>query len=72
MHNSSKEDFLNNQRWVRHEIAHVKQFAELGLIKFLVLYLLETFNKGYKDNSFEVEARKRERDVTILSEVQFR
>jgi len=71
LHNSSKEDFLNNQRWVRHEIAHVKQFAELGLIKFLVLYLLETFNKGYKDNSFEVEARKRERDVTILSEVQF-
>jgi hypothetical protein len=49
----------------------VKQYAELGLFKFIVLYLLETFNKGYENNSFEVEARQKERDVTMLSEVQF-
>ncbi len=71
LYNSSKEDFLNNQRWVRHEIAHVKQSAELGLFKFLVLYLLETFIKGYENNSFEVEARQKERDLTILSEIHF-
>ncbi len=69
--NSSKEEFLNNKRWVRHEIAHVKQYAELGLLKFIVLYLLETFNKGYENNSFEVEAREKERDANMLSEVQF-
>ncbi len=71
LYNSSKEDFLSNKRWVRHEIAHVQQYLELGLFKFLVLYLLETFNKGYEKNSFEVEARQKERDITILSEIQF-
>lgn len=71
LYNSSKEDFLKNKYWVRHEIAHVKQFAELGLFKFIVLYLLETFNKGYENNSFEVEARQKERDLTILSGIQF-
>lgn len=71
LHNSSKEDFLSNKRWVRHEIAHVKQFAELGFFKFIALYLLETFNKGYENNSFEVEARQKERDSAILSEIHF-
>jgi Fe-S cluster assembly scaffold protein SufB len=71
LHNSSKEDFLNNKRWVRHEIAHVQQYAELGLFKFLVLYLLESFNKGYEQNRFEVEARQKECDAAILSNIQF-
>ena len=71
LYNSSKEDFLNNKRWVRHEIAHVKQFAKFGFWRFIVLYLLETFNKGYEYNSFEIEARKKERDVAILSEIRF-
>ncbi len=71
LYNSSKEDFLNNKRWVRHEIAHVKQFAELGFCKFILLYLLDTFNKGYENNRFEVEARQKERDIAILSEIHF-
>jgi hypothetical protein len=71
LYNSSKEEFLSNKRWVRHEIAHVKQFAEFGFCRFIVLYLLETFNKGYEYNSFEEEARKKERDGSILSEIHF-
>jgi hypothetical protein len=71
LHNSSKEEFLNNQRWVRHEVAHIKQYKKLGVLRFIFLYMLETFNKGYENNSFEVEARQRERDVAILSGVQF-
>ncbi len=71
LYNSSKEEFLSNKRWVRHEIAHVKQFAEFGFCRFIVLYLLETFNKGYQYNSFEEEARKKERDGSILSEIHF-
>jgi hypothetical protein len=71
LHNSSKEDFLNNQRWVRHEVAHVKQYLELGLLRFLALYLFETFNEGYQNNRFEVDARQKEKDLSILSEIYF-
>jgi len=72
LHNSSKKDFLNNQRWVRHEVAHVYQYQELGLIRFLALYLLETFKKGYENNRFEVDARQKEDDFSILSGVHFK
>src|SRR3954471_1741010 len=71
LHNSTKEDFLRNRRWVRHEVAHVKQYAQLGFFRFIFLYLLETFNKGYENNSFEVDARQKEKDNSILSEVHF-
>lgn len=71
LHNSSKENFLKNKKWVRHEVAHVKQYARFGLLRFIFLYLLETFNKGYENNSFEVDARQKERDLSILSEVHF-
>lgn len=71
LHNSSREDFLRNTRWVRHEVAHVKQYAQLGVMRFIFFYLLETFNKGYENNSFEVDARQKERDLGILSEVHF-
>lgn len=71
LHNSSREEFLNNKRWVRHEIAHVKQYARLGFLRFIFFYLLETFNKGYEYNSFELDARSKERDLNILSEIHF-
>ncbi|MGI8636691.1 MAG: eCIS core domain-containing protein [Segetibacter sp.] len=71
LHNSSREDFLRNKRWVRHEVAHVKQYAQLGAFRFIFLYLLETFNKGYENNQFEVDAREKERDKSILSEIHF-
>jgi hypothetical protein len=71
LHNSTKEEFLSNQRWVCHEVVHVKQYRELGYLKFIILYLLESFNKGYVNNKFEVEARHRERDVAILNGIRF-
>lgn len=71
LHNSSRQDFLRNKRWVRHEVAHVKQYAKWGLLRFVFFYLLETFNKGYENNRFEVEARQKEKDLSILSEVHF-
>lgn len=71
LHNSTKDEFLNDKRWVRHEVAHVKQYAKLGVFKFLVFYLLEAFNKGYKNNWFEVDAREKETDVTILAGIYF-
>jgi hypothetical protein len=71
LHNSTKEDFLRNKRWVRHEVAHVKQYLQHGVVMFLILYLLETFNKGYENNAFEIDAREKERDLSILSGVHF-
>jgi hypothetical protein len=71
LYNSSKHEFLNDQRWVCHEVAHVKQYRELGFLKFIILYLLESFNKGYQNNKFEVEARRKERDVAILNGIHF-
>ena len=71
LHNSTRQEFLRNKRWVRHEVAHVKQYLRLGVIRFIFFYLLETFNKGYEFNSFEVDARKMEKDSTILSEIHF-
>jgi hypothetical protein len=71
LYNSTKEEFLSNERWVCHEVVHVKQYRELGCFKFVILYLLESFNKGYENNKFEVEARRKERDPAILKGIQF-
>lgn len=70
LHNTSKSEFLLNKRWLRHEIAHVKQFKKFGVMQFLFMYLMETFNNGYDNNRFEVEARIKERDLTILEGVE--
>jgi hypothetical protein len=56
---------------VRHEVAHVKQYQEMGLLPFLTLYLTETIKKGYQNNRFEVEARQKEKDSSILSGFYF-
>ena len=28
LHNTSREEFLRNTKWVKHEVAHVKQFQQ--------------------------------------------
>ena len=71
LYNSTREEFLKNQYWVRHEIAHVKQYKQLGVLKFLLFYLIETVKNGYEKNRFEIDARQKESDVSILSEVHF-
>ena len=71
LHNSTKKDFLANEVWVRHEIEHVNQYMRLGLLGFLGRYLLESLRKGYVNNRFEVEARRKENDLSLLSEVFF-
>jgi hypothetical protein len=54
----SKREFLEDPTWLKHEMIHVEQYRKYGMIKFLFLYLMEWFKKGYKENRFEVEARK--------------
>ncbi len=60
LHNISRESFLKNQRLVKHELCHVRQYQQHGYIGFLVKYLWESIRKGYYNNKFEVEARKAE------------
>ena len=69
--NSGKEDFLKNNKWLRHELVHIQQFKQNGFLKFLFLYLWESLKSGYYNNKFEVEAREKENDeipvITLLS-----
>lgn len=62
LHNISKGDFLKNERLLKHELCHVRQYQEHGYIGFLAKYLWESFRKGYYNNKFEVEARKAEEE----------
>ena len=55
-----KKSFLQNQRWFLHELEHIRQYQELGFMRFIWQYLLETIHKGYHNNRFEVEARMAE------------
>jgi hypothetical protein len=69
LHGTSREDFLRHTRWVRHEVCHVMQYRELGLIPFLWKYLWECARVGYYENRFEVAARAAERDAAIMERV---
>ena len=60
LHNTSKAAFLKDERWVKHELCHIKQFKEHGYVGFIIKYLWESITKGYYNNRFEVEARKAE------------
>jgi Domain of unknown function (DUF4157) len=60
LYGSSKEHFLEDERWVKHELCHIKQYAENGTILFLIKYLWESLKKGYYNNKYEVEAREAE------------
>lgn len=61
LHNTSKQEFLKDERWVKHELCHVRQFEEHGFIPFLAKYVWESIKHGYFNNKYEVEARAEER-----------
>ncbi len=67
--NVSKNDFIQNTSWLRHEVAHVHQYKQYGFTRFILLYLLEASRNGYKNNRFEIEAREREKDLGVLENV---
>jgi len=68
LHNTSKNEFLSNLPWVRHEKVHLEQFRRYGTINFVMRYLVESIRKGYRNNRFEIEARMAE----ISEATQFR
>jgi hypothetical protein len=56
----SRQTFLQNAAWVRHEIKHAEQFKKNGFALFICLYLAEWIRKGYYNNRYEIEARAAE------------
>ncbi|MBZ5858634.1 eCIS core domain-containing protein [Flavihumibacter profundi] len=65
LHNTSFQELLSNRRWLRHELAHVQQFRQLGFFLFLWKYTIESFRHGYFHNRFEIEARAAESDESL-------
>lgn len=60
LYGTTKENFLADERWVKHELCHVKQFAANGYVLFTIKYLWESLRVGYYNNRYEVEARAAE------------
>jgi len=60
LYGTSREQFLQNERWLKHELCHVKQYKEHGYIPFIAKYLWESIRKGYYNNKYEAEARAAE------------
>lgn len=67
----SRDEFLRNREWVCHELKHVEQFREHGVVLFLLRYLIESARCGYEQNRFEVAARNSENDRTLLEKARF-
>ena len=59
---TTKENFLADERWLKHELCHIKQYQKNGTVLFLIKYLWESLRVGYYNNKFEVEAREAEKN----------
>lgn len=55
---ATREEFLADPEWVAHEEVHLRQVRDLGVVRFLWEYLVESARVGYYQNKFEVEARE--------------
>lgn len=63
LYNATAQEFLDDTRWVKHELKHVEQFRRYGFIPFIARYTIETIKKGYRNNKYEIEARMAEQDI---------
>lgn len=70
LHGVTREQFLANIGWVRHEVCHVKQYQENGFWGFLWQYVADWIRVGYYANRFEKAARLAESNVTELDGVE--
>jgi hypothetical protein len=70
LHGVSREDFLANIRWVRHEVRHVRQYRQHGFWPFLWRYLIDWVRFGYYNIPFEKDARQAEKNARELDGVE--
>jgi hypothetical protein len=71
LHNTTKEEFLADKKWVCHELTHVMQYQQHGFFLFILRYLTESIKHGYRNNKFEIEARKNETNFQLLERFRF-
>jgi hypothetical protein len=71
LHNTCKEEFLKDTRWVCHELKHVEQFSQHGFTSFLIKYVVDWMKNGYYNNKYEVEARATEGNKEMIRGIQF-
>ena len=71
LYNTSRQEFLNDKKWVCHELKHVQQYQQHGFVGFLGKYLIESIRKGYYNNRFENEARQNETNMELLKNIEF-
>ena len=64
---TTREQFLADAEWVAHELVHLRQYREHGLLPFLWKYLRESARVGYYQNRFEVEAREEARRMVLAN-----
>lgn len=60
LHNTTRKAFLDNPKWLKHELCHIAQFQRYGFTGFICRYLWESIRMGYYNNKYEVEAREAE------------
>lgn len=66
LHGVSKDCFLNNQEWLRHELKHVEQYKQLGIVWFVTKYIYQCIRFGYYNSPLEKAARLAECDEQIM------
>jgi len=66
LYGTTKKKFLSDTHWLCHELAHVAQFQRFGILRFLFLYFFESLKNGYVHNKFEIEARAKETEESLL------
>ena len=72
LYRASREELIENNRWLKHELAHVEQFRKHGFLKFIAMYLVETIINGYHQNKYEIDAREAEKaPITLFEPSQF-
>lgn len=65
LHGTSREEFIADKKWLRHELMHVLQYKQNGFARFLFKYSIEWMKRGYYNNRFEAAARKSEEDEML-------
>ncbi len=68
LYNTPKKEFLEDTRWLCHELMHVKQYQREGIGLFIIKYLWQWIKVGYYNISFEKEARENEYNVDLKNE----
>ena len=71
LHNTSRQEFINDTDWVCHELKHVQQYRQNGFAGFICKYLFDWIKNGYYNNRFEVEARESEKDISLMKKAVF-